>query len=343
MKTALITGATGQDGSYLTEYLLLLGYKVFCGVRRSPVSTQGLERSSWTREVLGNGNCEFLYIDMRDTLSIRLAIKRAWPDEIYNLAGQTFVPISWEDPAGTFDVNVGGLARILEVVDQVKRDARVYQASSSEMFGNKQVACNTETPMNPTSPYGISKLAAHRLVEQYRNRGLFVCAGILFNHESPRRGPEMVTRKIARHVASWAHGSKDILMLGNMSSRRDWGFAGDYVKAMQAMLQLDEADDFVVGTGETHSVQDFFEEACHEFNLNLTEMKGRLEFDSRFLRDAEIFSMCADNTMASLVLNWKPETSFRELVRMMVWSEYDKITKTKERHNGPTKGRATAG
>jgi GDPmannose 4,6-dehydratase len=309
MKVALITGAFGQDGSYLTEHLLGLGYRVFKGTRR----------------VLDTPDEMAVYCDVRDELSIRSAIKKAWPDEIYNLAGQVYVPISWEQPAETFDVNTSGLARILKVVEQVKKDTKVYQASSSEMFGNHEGTCNDQTPMNPTSPYGVSKYAAHRLVSLYRSKGLYVVAGILFNHESPRRGHEMVTRKIAHQCAQWAHGSKDMLSLGNMDSRRDWGFAGEYVKAMQLMLQPEIATDYVLGTGESHSVADFLDAARIEMGLDEDFVKGHTITDTRLTRTQEIYNMRADNTKARVCLGWESEIGFRELVRLMTWEEFNKL------------------
>src|SRR5437899_2196385 len=212
MKRALITGIYGQDGSYLAEYLLELGYQVFGLVRREPQTTR------WLRAI--SDRMEFVYGDLRDATSLEVAFRKAWPDEIYNLAGQVFVPTSWECPSETFDINVGGLARLLQIVDRQKPDTRVYQASSSEMFGNANGLCNERTAFAPTSPYGVSKMAAHRLVGIYRERGLFVVGGILFNHESPRRGPEMVTRKITRAAAGWVRGDKKKLKLGNLQARR---------------------------------------------------------------------------------------------------------------------------
>lgn len=316
MKTALITGAMGQDGSYLTEHLLGLDYHVFGGIRRHsfPNPTEH-----------GQNNLTFVQCDVRDELSIRSAIRKSWPDEIYNLAGQVYVPISWEMPEDTFDVNTSGLARILKVVEQVKKDTRVYQASSSEMFGNHEGACTDETPMHPTSPYGVSKYAAHKLVGLYRNRGLFVVGGILFNHESVRRGHEMVTRKIAKVMAEWATGSKKMLFIGNTDSRRDWGFAGEYIKAMHLMLQRAEPTDYVVGTGESHSVADFIDAARLEMGLSKDFVKEHTAIDSRFVRTQEIFDMRADNSKIKKILGWEPQVCFRELVRLMVWAEFEKL------------------
>lgn len=321
MATALVTGALGQDGSYLTEHLISLGYHVFGGIRRhsfpNPVEH-------------GQKSLTFVQCDVRDELSIRSAIKKAWPDEIYNLAGQVYVPISWEMPEETFDINTGGLARILKVVEQIKRDTKVYQASSSEMFGNHEGACTDQTPMHPTSPYGVSKYAAHKLVGLYRDRGIYVVAGILFNHESPRRGHEMVTRKIAKNVAKWASGSEQILFMGNMDSRRDWGFAGEYVKAMHLMLQYSEPTDYVVGTGHSHSVADFLEMARLEMGLPKDFVEAHTATDHRFVRTQEIFDMRADNTKIRQLLGWEPKMHFKELVNLMVRTEFSKLKMKEE-------------
>lgn len=328
MKTVLITGVLGQDGTYLAEHLLGLGYRVFGTCRRGYLTSSHV--ADWALNRAWNDSLHFLYCDVRDELSIRSAIKKSWPDEIYNLAGQVYVPLSWEMPETTFAVNVGGLATILKVVEQVKRDTKVYQASSSEMFGNHEGTCTDETPMYPTSPYGVSKFAAHRLVSLYRSRDIFACAGILFNHESPRRGQEMVTRKIARHVAEWANGSKSPLYLGNLSSRRDWGFAGDYVKAMHLMLQHSEPDDYVVGLGESHSVRDFIEAAIAEVGISKDFANEHTKVDPRFVRTQEIFDMRADNSKVIKTLGWKPTVNFQELVRMMLHSELSRLQKEEE-------------
>ncbi|MGH7347308.1 MAG: GDP-mannose 4,6-dehydratase, partial [Candidatus Rokuibacteriota bacterium] len=229
MTTALVTGITGQDGSYLAEHLVDLGYRVFGLVRRDPGPM------SWLAPIADR--IELLHGDLRDEASLDAAFQRAWPDEVYNLAGQTSVPRSWERPDQTLDINVGGLARLLHIVERRRPDARLYQASSSDVFGNVDGRCDETTPLCPTSPYGISKMAAHRLCDAYRRRGIYAVSGILFNHESPRRRPEMVTRKITRAAAAWARGDRTKLKLGDLQARRDWGFAGDYVKAMHAMLQ----------------------------------------------------------------------------------------------------------
>jgi len=319
MKRALITGISGQDGTYLAEYLLDLGYQIYGLVRREPRTVRWLQ-----------GVCErveFLYGDLRDVAALEVAFRKAWPDEVYNLAGQVFVPSSWEHPSETFDVNVGGLVRLLQIVERQKPDTRVYQASSSEMFGNVDGHCGERTPLNPASPYGVSKMAAHHLVRIYRDRGIYAVGGILFNHESPRRGPEMVTRKITRAAAGWANGDRTKLKLGNLLARRDWGFAGDYVKAMHAMLHQKEPKDYVIGTGQSHSVAEFVELVLKELHRQGhgddfdRPMEEFVEVDQRFVRPNEIHNLRADCRLAHTELGWKPELDFPGLVRIMLDSE----------------------
>jgi GDPmannose 4,6-dehydratase len=319
MKKALITGISGQDGSYLAEFLLELGYRVYGMVRRE----------SGTMRWLGNvqDQIEFLYADMRDAASLEVAFAKASPDEVYNLAGQVFVPTSWQMPAETFDINVGGLARLLNIIERQKPDTRIYQASSSEMYGNLNGLRNEQTALAPTSPYGVSKTAAHRLCEVYRARGIFAVGGILFNHESPRRGPEMVTRKITLASADWAQGKKTKLKLGNMQARRDWGFAGDYIRAMHAMLQQEKPDDYVIATGESHSVYEFVVEVLHCLRLvpagsNVADVVNEyVEVDPKLFRTGEIHDLRGDASLAHRELNWVPEVDFKNLVRMMVESD----------------------
>jgi GDPmannose 4,6-dehydratase len=316
LRKALITGISGQDGSYLAEYLLDLGYEVWGLVRREP------ETSRWLEKIVHR--IEFVYGDLRDEESLAVAFGKAWPDEVYNLAAQVFVPTSWECPAETFDINVGGLARLLRIVERQKPATRVYQASTSEMFGNVGAICNEQTPFNPMSPYGTSKMAAHRLAAVYRNRGLFVLGGILFNHESPRRGPEMVTRKITRAAARWVLGDRKKLKLGNLHARRDWGFAGDYVKAMHAMLQRDTPKDYVIGTGISHSVEDFLRQVLVELKKIGSErevpsaIEEWVEVDAQFLRTGEIHDLRADTSAAQKELDWQPAVDFSQLVKLMV-------------------------
>ena len=318
MKRALITGISGQDGSYLAEYMLELGYEVYGLVRREPQSVRWLEPI--------RDQIELLYGDMRDATSLEVAFRKAWPDEVYNLAGQVFVPTSWECPAETFDINVGGLARLLKIIAEQKPETRIYQASSSEMFGNADGVCNENTPMNPTSPYGASKMAAHRLLEVYRLRGLYAVGGILFNHESPRRGPEMVTRKITMAAARWMYGDRTKLKLGNLQARRDWGFAGDYVRAMHAMLQQPEPKDYVIGTGESHSVAEFIAQVLAKLNGgngngDSAQIEDYVEVDPRLFRTGEIHDLRADASVARRELRWKPRVDFEGLVRLMVHAD----------------------
>jgi GDPmannose 4,6-dehydratase len=316
MKRALITGISGQDGSYLAEYLLQLGYQVFGIVRREPGTMR------WLTPI--QDRIELLYGDLRDSQSLEVAFQKSWPDELYNLAGQVFVPTSWECPAETFDANVGGLARLLSIVDSRKSDTRVYQASSSEMYGNIDGFCSENTRFQPTSPYGVSKTSAHRLAEIYRARRVYSVGGILFNHESPRRGPEMVTRKITRAAAGWAAGDKTKLKLGNLEARRDWGFAGDYVKAMHAMLQQPTPKDYVIGTGKSHSVAEFVTLVLAELHSRFggrfadAKLEDFVERDPRLLRTGEIHDLRADPSKARTELNWKPEVDFASLVHLMV-------------------------
>lgn len=312
MKKALITGVAGQDGSYLAEYLLSLGYQVSGLIRTNPTYSRNLR------------NCckqvNFLYGDMRDATSIETAIRKSDPDEIYNLAGQVFVPTSWSRPEETFDVNTGGLARILSAVERIKPSCRVYQASTSEMFGNVngKTKLNETSRMEPCSPYGASKLAAHHLIRIYREKGLFCVSGILFNHESPRRGTEMVTRKITQAVARWSMGDRFVLKLGTLTAERDWGFAGDYVRAMHKMLQREEPTDYVVGTGVRHSILDALTVASDYVGIDFAEEKLVEIGDKAFVRQNEQICLQADSTKAAALLGWSPRTSFVELIQLMV-------------------------
>jgi GDPmannose 4,6-dehydratase len=330
MKRALITGISGQDGSYLAEYILSLNYQVYGLVRREPRTIRWLETI--------RDSVELIYGDLRDATSLEVAFRKAWPDEVYNLAGQVFVPTSWECPAETFDINVGGLARLLQIVTRQKPDTRVYQASSSEMYGNVDGFCNEQTPFKPASPYGTSKMAGHGLVQAYRERGMFVVGGILFNHESPRRGPEMVTRKITLAAAEWAKGDRSKLKLGNMQARRDWGFAGDYVRAMHAMLQQPVPKDYVIGTGESHSVAEFVTRVLSELQRigangnSFGSIEEYVEVDSRLVRPNEIHNLRADARLAREELSWKPTVDFCGLVKLMVESDLAGIKELPRRH-----------
>ncbi len=337
MKKALITGISGQDGSYLAEYLLGLGYSVYGLVRRESATMRFL------RDV--EDKIELLYADMRDTVSLEVAFAKATPDEVYNLAGQVFVPTSWHMPAETFDINVGGLARLLNIVERLKPDTRVYQASSSEMYGNLDGLRNEDTRLAPTSPYGVSKTAAHKLCEVYRARGIFAVGGILFNHESPRRGPEMVTRKITLASADWARGKKNKLKLGNMDARRDWGFAGDYIRAMHAMLQQSEPVDYVIATGQSHSVYEFVVETLRCLDLipqgadAAKIVSEYVEVDPKLFRTGEIHDLRGDATLARTKLNWTPEVDFHGLVRMMVEADTGSAKATEHSTQFATTGR----
>ena len=318
MKTALITGILGQDGTYLAEHLLKLGYEVHGTIRLNELYSQNAD--------LLYGVVHFHFADLRDSVSLEKVIRKCHPDEIYNLAGQVFVPTSWLYPIETLDVNTNGLARILTIVEKVCPSARVYQASSSEMFGNiiggrltqEPLSLNEHSRMVPVSPYGVSKHAAHQLVDVYRRKGLYVCSGILFNHESPRRGPEMVTRKISRHIAGWMVGDKSRLVLGNTAARRDWGFAGDYVEAMHLMLQQPYPDDFVVGTGVAHSVKEFLDLALQAAGLHKSFLDLVDENMPEFNRTNELHTLVADARKATSILKWHPKHSFPDLVKMMV-------------------------
>jgi GDPmannose 4,6-dehydratase len=319
MKTALITGISGQDGTYLAEYLLNFGYQVYGLVRRESQTVRWL---NGIRERI-----ELVYGDLRDATSLDVAFRKAWPDEVYNLAGQVFVPTSWECPAETFEINVGGLLRLLQIIERQKPDTRLYQASSSEMYGNADGPCNEQTPLNPASPYGTSKMAAHHVVQIYRQRGIYAVAGVLFNHESPRRGPEMVTRKITLAAAGWAKGDETKLKLGNLAARRDWGFAGDYIKAMHAMLQQEKPKDFVIGTGESHSVAEFVTAALRELSRLADArrfdrpIEDFVEVDQRLVRPNEIHNLRADCRLARAELGWVPALDFPGLVRLMIESD----------------------
>lgn len=318
-RKALITGISGQDGSYLAEHLLDLGYQVFGLTRRDPKTMR------WIAPIAHR--IEFLYGDLRDPVSLETAFRKAWPDELYNLAAQVFIPTSWTFPADTFEVNVGGLARLLQIVEREKPDTRVYQASSSEMFGNVDGHCSEKTPFGPVSPYGVSKVAAHELCRVYREKGLFAVGGILFNHESPRRGPEMVTRKITLAAAAWAKGDRTKVKLGNLDARRDWGFAGDYVKAMHLMLQQQGPKDYVIGTGASHSVREFVGEVfavLRGLGQNgefLDALEKFVEVDPWFVRSNEIHDLRGDASLAREELGWIPTVDFCALVHMMLTAD----------------------
>ena len=310
MKTALITGITGQDGSYLADLLVEKGYRVYGLIRRT--SSENLWRVHHLHDKI-----KLIFGDLLDQSSLVSALQEARPDEVYNLAAQSFVPTSWSQPVLTGEFTALGVTRLLEAVRAVDPKIRFYQASSSEMFGKVREIPQTETtPFHPRSPYGVAKCYGHFLTVNYRESyGLFACSGILFNHESPRRGLEFVTRKISYAVARIKHGVQDKLHLGNLDARRDWGFAGDYVDAMWAMLQRDEPDDYVVATGETHSVREFCDVAFHHVGL---DWQDHVVQDERFFRPAEVDLLVGDPTKTKAKLGWTPTTSFEDLVRLMV-------------------------
>jgi GDPmannose 4,6-dehydratase len=307
---ALITGVTGQDGSYLAELLLEKGYCVFGVTRRS--STESAERIAHIRD-----RVELLSADLLDPSSLVNALREARPREVYNLAAQSFVPESWRQPVLTAEFTAIGVTRVLEAIRSVDPSIRFYQASSSEMFGKVRcVPQNEDTPFYPRSPYGVAKVYGHWITVNYRESyGLFACSGLLFNHESPRRGLEFVTRKVSDGVARIALGLSDELRLGNLDAKRDWGFAGDYVEAMWLMLQQPVPEDYVVATGETHSVRELV--ACAFEHVGL-DWRDHVVVDERFLRPAEVDLLVGDAARARDRLGWKPRVGFRELVGMMV-------------------------
>ena len=310
MPKALITGITGQDGSYLAELLLEKGYQVIGMVRRT--STLNFHRITHIQDQI-----DLVPGDLGDQVSLIHLLEEYQPDEIYNLAAQSFVQTSWNQPVFTGDVTALGVTRILDAIRFVNSKSRFYQASSSEMFGKVvEVPQSESTPFYPRSPYGVAKVYGHWITINYRESyGLHATSGILFNHESPRRGLEFVTRKITHHVAKIKLGLANEVRLGNLDSQRDWGYAGDYVRAMWLMLQQDTPDDFVVATGETHSVQEFLEEAFGYVDLDWHDYVVQ---DPRYMRPAEVDLLVGDATKAEKLLGWEPSVSFKELVRMMV-------------------------
>src|SRR6187397_364156 len=309
-KRALITGITGQDGSYLAELLLDEGYEVFGLTRRLSATNY------WRIEHLLD-RLTILPGDLLDQLSLIRVLERVQPDELYNLAAMSFVPASWDQPMLTGEFNAQGVTRVLEAVRHVDSNIRLYQASSSEMYGKVREVPQTEmTPFYPRSPYGVSKVYGHYITVNYRESyNLFAVSGILFNHESPRRGLEFVTRKVTDGVARIKLGLASSLPLGNLSACRDWGFAGDYVRAMWLMLQQSEPDDYVIATGIAHSVQDLVEVAFGHAGL---DWKKYVKLDPKFIRPAEVDHLIGDSAKARARLKWTPEVDFKELVQMMV-------------------------
>jgi GDPmannose 4,6-dehydratase len=314
---ALITGITGQDGSYLADLLLDKGYEVWGVVRRA--STESYERIEHIRDGL-----RFAQADLLDQPSLVAAIQQAEPDEVYNLAAQSFVPTSWTQPVLTAEFTAVGVTRMLEAIRQVNPGIRFYQASSSEMFGRVvETPQNESTPFYPRSPYGVAKAYGHYITVNYRESyDMYACSGILFNHESPRRGLEFVTRKVTDGVARIKLGLADTLTLGNLDARRDWGFAGDYVEAMWMMLQQDHADDYVVATGETNTVERLVDLAFDHAGL---DRDAHVRTDPALIRPAEVDLLVGDATKARTQLGWEPTVDFEGLVRMMVDADLQRL------------------
>ncbi|MEA2056180.1 MAG: GDP-mannose 4,6-dehydratase [Patescibacteria group bacterium] len=319
MKKAFITGITGQDGSYLAELLLEKGYKVYGLNRRT--STQNFAR---IKDIIHHDNLELISGDLIDQHSLTTAIKRTQPDEIYNLAAQSFVQASWNQPVLTGQVTGLGVTRMLEAMRLSCPSAKLYQASSSEMFGKVRQTPQTEqTPFYPRSPYGVAKVYGHWITINYRESyDLFAVSGILFNHESPRRGLEFVTRKIANAIARIKLGKQKFIQLGNLESKRDWGYAKDYVQAMWLILQQDKPQDYVVATGETHSVKEFLQLACKVAGID--DWQSVVKHNSKFDRPAEVDQLIGDASKIKKELGWKPSVDFNGLVKLMVEAELKK-------------------
>lgn len=327
MPTALITGITGQDGSYLAEFLLSKGYEVVGMVRRS--STVTFERIAHLQN-----DITIVQGDLHDQSSLVAILEQYRPDEVYNLAAQSFVATSWSQAVLTGEVTALGVTRLLEAIRLVNPKIRFYQASSSEMFGKAvEVPQRETTPFYPRSPYGVAKVYGHWITVNYRESyGMFAVSGILFNHESPRRGLEFVTRKISDGVARIKLGLAKELRLGNLEARRDWGFAGEYVQAMWKMLQQDQPEDFVVGTGETHSVREFCELAFRYVGLNYQDYVVQ---DERLMRPAEVDLLVSDPSKARQKLGWKPKVNFQQLVEMMVEADLQRLSATTNNNKAP--------
>ncbi len=337
MKRALITGITGQDGSYLAEHLLSQGYEVWGMVRRSSHDPyQRLEDLARSKAV------KMLYGNLRDSASLERVIAESKPDEIYNLAAQSDVGVSFKCPEETFEINYYGVGRLVNAALRQNPQVRIYQASTSEMFGKTPPLQNEESPFQPVSPYGESKLKAHEdYVVGYRERhGAYICSGILFNHESPRRGKHFVTRKVTHSLARIKAGLQESFTLGNLEAKRDWGFAGDYVKLMHLMLQQNKPEDFVIATGVSHSVREFVEAACRALELPLT-WKGsgvdevgldpagnvRITISKEYYRPNEVHYLQGDSRKAKARLGWEPTTTFDELVGMMAEADFKEVSK----------------
>ena len=320
MKRALITGITGMDGSHMADFLLEKGYKVFGMERRSSTP-----RRDNTFHLENNDNFEFVKGDLTDQNSIFRVLRETKPDEVYNLGSQSFVGESWHTPEQTGDVTGLGALRVLEAIREYGESVKFYQASTSEMFGKMEKFANENTMFYPRSPYGVAKLYAHWITINYRESyDMFNCSGILFNHESERRGHEFVTRKITDGVAKIHLGLQDKIYLGNLDTKRDWGYSPDYVKSMWMMLQHDEPDDYVVATGVEHSIRDFLDAAFE--CVDIEDWERFVIQDERFMRPAEVAVLCGDSTKAREVLGWEPETSFKQMVSNMVGNDIDLLS-----------------
>ena len=332
MKKALITGITGQDGSYLAELLLAKGYEVHGIIRRASTFNTSRINSLYEDPHINGVHLFLHYGDISDSTNLIKLLYRIQPDEVYHLAAQSHVRVSFDIPEYTGDVTGIGTVRILEAIREVGLKTRYYQAGSSEMYGLVQEVPQRETtPFYPRSPYGAAKVYAHWITVNYRESyGMFACNGILFNHESPRRGETFVTRKITRAVAQIKAGMQDKLYLGNLDAKRDWGYAKEYVEAMWLMLQQDQPDDYVIATGETHTVREFLEEAFAHAGLN---WKNYVEHDARYERPAEVDLLIGDPSKAKLKLGWEPRTTFHELVRLMVDEEISALSSAQTRPN----------
>ena len=312
MKKALVIGITGQDGVYLSDFLLKKGYEVIGTFRRT--SHRSLERLESFDMI---DKVELLKMDLVDDISINKTIKYAQADEIYNLGAQSFVGASFDQPILTSNINGLGPLRVFETVKELSPHSKIYQASSSEMFGNSNDIKNEDSRMYPASPYGISKVYAHKTAQHYREAyEMFISCGILFNHESPFRGLEFVTRKITYSIARILKNKKDKIVLGNIKSKRDWGFAGDYVKAMWLMLQQDNPKDYVIATGKSHSVEDFLEKAFQYVGID--NWREYVSIDKKFMRPQDIDNLIGDSSKAKKELGWTPSVSYEELVKMMI-------------------------
>ena len=321
MKKAVVTGITGQDGSYLAELLLGKGYEVYGIIRRSSSFNTGRIDHLY-KDPHDQPKLKLIYGDLTDGGNLQAVLNEINPDEVYNLGAQSHVRVSFDQPIFTVNADALGTLRLLEAVRSMKKPAKFYQASSSEMYGKAaEVPQNEETPFYPRSPYGCAKVYSYWQTVNYREAyDMFACNGILFNHESPRRGETFVTRKITRAATRIKFGLQDKLYLGNLEAKRDWGFAGDYVEAMWLMMQQDKADDYVVATGETHSVREFLDEV---FGLVDLDWERYVEMDTRYCRPTEVDVLLGDATKAKKKLNWRPKVTFKKLARMMVDSDME--------------------